>query len=231
MVEQHHGLRWAAGIALAAVGATAIYDRFGRRTASGVFAGVPRSAEFAQGRGTPQGPVDPNSKQAGYELADTNVRSLVIVMIVAIALMVAGVAGVFVMFASFDRHFIAQSARDTSEQRAAIVPPLPHLQADPYRDIDAMLMEQGHQLTTYGWTDAAHTLAHIPIERAMRQVVGKPFDSPATVDAAGPVGTDQALPARTVVPQAKPADHVQGEGRPGAIAPSYDPTKDKPGEK
>ena len=229
--ETCHGLRWIAGIALAAVGATAIFDRVTRKKVSGAFAGASPLAELAQGRGTPRGPVDPKSARAGYELVDTNVRNLVVIMVVSIVIMIAGVAGVFVMFASFDRHFIAQSASETPEQRAAVVPPLPHLQAEPYRDIDAMLMEQGHELTTYGWNDAGHTSAHIPIERAMRQVVGKPFDSAATRDATGPAGTDRAMPTQVGAPQAKPADHVQGEGRPGAVAPSYDPAQAEPGGK
>ena len=140
------------------------------------------------GRGAPRGPVDLKSKQAGYELADTNVRNLVVIMVVSIVIMAVGVAGVFAMFASFDRHFIAQSATDTKEQRAAIVPPLPHLQADPYREIDATLMEQTRQLTTYGWNGEARASAHIPIERAMRRVVGKPLDAPVGQDAAGQLG-------------------------------------------
>ena len=227
----NHGLRWAAGFALAAVGATALYDRARRTSGSGgAAAKADPQAEFSTGRGTPQAPVDRASRRAGYELADTNVRLLVIVMVVSITIMIAGLAGVFFMFASFDKHFLGQATAETPEQRAEIVPPLPHLQAEPYREIDATLMQQVQRLTTYGWNDAGHTSAHIPIERAMRQVVGKSLDASATADAAGPAGTSEAMPSlpafNAAIPQDKPANRVQGEGRPGAVAPSYDPAKD-----
>ena len=114
--------------------------------------------------------------------------------------------------------------RLTAEQRAPILPPLPHLQAEPYRDIDAVLMEQTRRLTTYGWNGPDHRDGHIPIERAIQQVVGKPLDGPAQADAAGPRGTDapqQATPAFNAdIQQQKPANRIQGEGNPNAVAPS-----------
>ena len=222
------GLRVAAGVALAAVGATAIYDRFRGKPSA-----IEVEREFLTGRGTSEGPVSAPSLAAGYEVEDTNVRMLIGIMVVAILIMVAGVAGVFRMYASFDRHFQSADIGMTTEQKAPIVPPLPHLQAEPYRDIDAMIMEEKQRITHYGWNDAAHTSAHIPIERAMRQVVGKPLDGTAQADARGPAGTDAAMPVLPAYdaarPQFKAADHVQGEGRPGAVSPSYDPkTEAKP---
>lgn len=191
-------------------------------------------AEFNVGRGEPSGPVDPKSRAAGYELNDTNIRKLVIVMVVAISLMVGGVVAVFFMYNGFDRHFMGQSRTDTAQQRQPIVPPLPHLQAEPYRDIDATTMEQQRRLTTYGYAEPDQKGAHIPIERAMQQVVGKPLDQAATADTAGPPGSTQPMRSlpdyNAAETQNKPANRAQGEGRPGAVAPSYIPAEHKPAD-
>ena len=215
----------AAGLAVAAVGASVLYDRYGRGTGrTNVSDEADASADLATGRGQSQGPVAVSSLDAGYEVEDTNVRGIVIVMAVAVALMILGVAAIFHMYAGFDRHFAAASSGLTVEQREAIIPPLPHLQAFPYRDIDALLTEQRQRIDSYGWSDPAHRQAHIPIAQAMRLVVGKSLDTPAAVDGnTAPISS--VLPAkRDVPPQAKPANHVQGEGRAGAIAPTYQPS-------
>ena len=147
-------------------------------------------------------------------------------------LMGGGLTSVFLMFARFDRGFRAPDKILTSVQRAPIAPPLPHLQANPYRDLNTVLMAQDRRLTTYGWNDPDHTSAHIPIERAMQQVVGKPLDATAEADAAGAPGTTQAFPAEPALeplrPQNKPANSVEGEGRAGKVAPSYDPKDERP---
>ena len=50
---------------------------------------------------------------------------------------------------------------DLGSNAPTIVPPLPHLQAEPYHEIEATLMEQKPTAsTTYGWNDAAHQSAH-----------------------------------------------------------------------
>lgn len=229
MAERHRErqinrpLIWAAGLAWAAVGATAIYDRF--KPQGGARQTAPKD-EFVAGRGKRRGPINAPSLAAGYEVADTDVRALAIIMVVSVTLVVIGLATVFRMYASFDRHFQAADTSLTAEQRAPIVPPLPHLQAQPFRDIDAMLMEQKRRLTSYGWDSPAGQRAHIPIERAMLLMVGKPLDK--TAQGAAEAGSSEmaaplVLPA--AAPQDKPANRIQGEGRPGVVAPSYNPSQ------
>jgi hypothetical protein len=41
------------------------------------------------------------------------------------------------------------------------------LQPDPAQDVAAFRAEKRRLLSTYGWVDHAHGIAHIPIERAM----------------------------------------------------------------
>ncbi len=231
------GLIAGLGLGLVAAGAsTAAYVGLRARRKQRAHEGLAPDSEFDAGRGEPRGPVNAKSREAGYEVEDTNIRVLAIIMVVSIAIMVAGVVGVFFMYDGFGRHFISQSKTDTAQQRQPIVPPLPHLQAEPNREIDATIMEQQRRLTSYGYAEPDRKGAHIPIERAMRQVVGKPLDGAAQADAAGvPVSTPgkpmPSLPAYDAArPRNKPANRVQGEGRPGAVAPSYNPAARKPSD-
>jgi hypothetical protein len=50
---------------------------------------------------------------------------------------------------------------------AQVVPPAPRLQADPPADRATQYRLQAQRLESYGWNDADHRVAHIPIERAM----------------------------------------------------------------
>lgn len=51
-------------------------------------------------------------------------------------------------------------------ERVAAVPAAPRLQPHPRHDLDTFRMDQAKR-DTYGWDDAAHTHARIPVERAM----------------------------------------------------------------
>lgn len=190
--------------------------------------------EEVSGRGRPTGGPDAESRESGYDVKDASVSALVKVIAISLTIMVVSVAAVFTMFSRFDHAYQEPNADLTAEQRAPIPPPLPHLQAEPYRDIDAVLMQQTQRLTTYGWNGADHTSAHIPIERAIQQVIGKPLDGEAQADAAGPKGSEAPQPATPAfnadLPQDKPANRVQGEGNPNAVAPSLapPPTETKP---
>ena len=224
--DARSGRRWTAATVAtfgAAWGATVLPVRLCRRPAHPT---LEEQGGSLAGRGRPGAKPSVRSREAGYETSDANVRSLVIIMIVAVMLMGGGLASVFLMFARFDRGFRAPDKVLTAVQRAPIDPPLPHLQEDPYRDLNVVLMEQDRRLTSYGWNDPDHTSAHIPIARAMQQVVGKPLDGTAEADAAGAPGSTQAFPSEPAVealrPQNKPANTVQGEGRADKVAPSYD---------
>ena len=211
----------------AAVGMAGAAAMFGGRNAKAKDTPAPES-EYPEaetsGRGEPAGGPDPESRESGYDVNDASVRSLVKVIAISLSLMIVSVAAVFFMFSRFDRAYQEPNGDLTAQQIAPIMPPLPHLQAEPYRDIDATLMQQTQRLTTYGWNGSDHTTAHIPIERAIQQVIGKPLDGSAQADAAGPKGSDAPQPAtpdyNADIPQEKPANRVQGEGNPNAVAPS-----------
>ncbi len=172
--QKTHGLRWAAAFAVATAGAVTFLGRARKKP-------TPSVTVRSSGRGTPSHAPSAASLMHGYETDDTNIRKLAMIMIGSIGIMIAGVATVFFMYTSFAKHDQAASGLLTRQQSAIIIPPEPHLQADPYRDIGAALMAQRQELTSYGWFDADHKRAHIPIDRGIALMIGQPFDSEATV--------------------------------------------------
>ena len=223
--------------AVAAVGAAAILGRVDRASDKDETTPVSEAAyplEEVSGRGEPAEGPDPESRESGYDLKDAKVSALIKIIAISLTTMIVSTTAVFYMFSRFDHAYREPDGTLTAEQRAPIVPPLPHLQAEPYRDIDAVLMEQTRRLTSFGWNSSDHTGAHIPIERAIQQVIGKPLDGPAQADAAGPKGSDAPQPATPALnadlPQDKPANRIQGEGNPNAVAPNL-PAPPAPGAK
>lgn len=87
------------------------------------------------------------------------------------ALMIVGAiaigmgAAFFVLHAGNDGHATPENAMHYGHP-----PPIAgdvKLQAVPANDIAAFRAEKQRLLSTYGWVDRAHGIAHIPIERAM----------------------------------------------------------------
>ncbi len=218
----------AAGAAVLAVGAGTAAMLGGREGRDkGSRPEVDDPAEDVSGRGNPSGGPDAESRESGFDVKDASVSALVKIIAVSLTVMVVSTAAVFYMFSRFDYAYQAPNKDLTAEQLKPVEPPLPHLQAVPYREIDATLMEQTQRLTTYGWNSSDHKAAHIPIQRAIQQVIGKPLDGSAEADASGPRGStapQQATPAYNAdIQQNKPADRIQGEGNPDKVAPSYTP--------
>ncbi|HEY6432302.1 MAG TPA: hypothetical protein VIZ17_10000, partial [Acetobacteraceae bacterium] len=51
--------------------------------------------------------------------------------------------------------------------------PAPQLQPDPRRDWQSFHTAEMQHLTTYGWIDKAHGIAHIPIAQAMQDIASQ----------------------------------------------------------
>jgi hypothetical protein len=196
-------LRWAAGIAFAAAGAVALFAN-GRGRARLAPASAPTADTVESGRGRPQGAPSADARAHGYETVDTDVRALALIMIVAILIMASGTALVFSVYAAFSRQDQAVGRTLTPEQARVIPPPEPRLQADPVKELAALLEAQRERLSTYGWSDGAPRTPHIPITRAMELVVGKPLDpAPLPAPLPAPAATPPS-PGATSSPGATP---------------------------
>ncbi|MBE7199113.1 MAG: hypothetical protein INR70_15120 [Parafilimonas terrae] len=120
-------------------------------------------------------PVDPTSTRLGYEVADARAGTLGTVMAVAVAIIFGSLAVLFIIVGGFLRTD-ARHAPLTQQQAAAIAPPGPPLQDDPFRDIAAMRAREGERLDGFAYLGQDQTHARIPLARAEAIVTGKPLD-------------------------------------------------------
>jgi hypothetical protein len=56
--------------------------------------------------------------------------------------------------------------------------PEPRLQADPTADLGRLRSSEDERLSTYGWIDAEHTAARIPIDRAIEILAERGLPEP-----------------------------------------------------
>ena len=115
------------------------------------------------------------SHDFGFEERDTRVRSIAIVMVVAVTIIASSIGGLFVFIGRI-RQADASHPPMTAQQTAAIIPPSPRLQDDPYRDLHLQQARETKLLETYSFADADRTHARIPLGRAMALVIGQPLD-------------------------------------------------------
>ena len=104
----------------------------------------------------------------GYEQRDVSVGALV-AFGGLLTLILATVLG-----ASHDLAFdLAKWAGPTPSPNVSPVfhPPVPTLEINPERDLTTFRQREDAQLSSYGWVDRAAGTVHIPIERAMDQMV------------------------------------------------------------
>lgn len=118
----------------------------------------------------------PDAATLGYEPRDMNARSIGWVLASMLATAAVLVGFVFLMVGLLQQGDTARYAGLTYEQTAPIVPPAPHLQVHPFRDLRQLRAREDARLHGYAWLDAAHTHARIPIEHAMALEVGRGLD-------------------------------------------------------
>ncbi len=129
-------------------------------------------------RGEPSTPPSAAALNAGYETEDISARDMGFIFATIAVVVFLLVGGVFIfinrMGAADHQRFV-----NRNEVPAAFYAPAgPLLQIQPRGDYAAYLRSQQIQLNQYGWENAAHSVAHIPVSRAMALVVGHSLDAP-----------------------------------------------------
>jgi hypothetical protein len=129
------------------------------------------------GRGRHRSSPSAAAISSGYEPKDISARDVSIILgaMAATTALVIGI--VFVTVWRFNINRNENLAKLTSQETAQIVPPSPHLQADPFADLARVQSREARLLSGYGWLNTNHTLARIPIDRAMTLSVGKSLDA------------------------------------------------------
>lgn len=130
-----------------------------------------------QGRGRHRTPPSPQALHAGHETKDINVRGTTMILagMAATTALVVGIT--FVMIWRFHVSQNQGWAKLTVIESAHSVPPGPHLEVNPLARLARHLAVQKHLLNTYGWASPDHTIARIPIDRAMILMAGKSLDA------------------------------------------------------
>lgn len=102
-------------------------------------------------------------RRIGHEPAMIAVRPVLRIAAVLFATVILTATGLYGLL----RHEVMPDQAEVAAA-AAPIPPPPRLQSDAPRDLAAQRAQEQQQLGGYGWIDAGHTLAHIPIDRAMQ---------------------------------------------------------------
>lgn len=143
----------------------------------GVGALFAKNEERIEAIGRPTAPPSAESLKEGYEVKDINVRRTVYILagMGAATALVVGI--VFVMIWRFNINRQAAWSHLTPQQTAALVPPAPRVPRDPFAHLARVRAREERLLHSYGWVSADHSMAHIPIDRAMALVAGKSLDT------------------------------------------------------
>ncbi len=128
------------------------------------------------GRGEPSVPPDPQAKSLGYETEDISTRMVGRILAGFAVTVVVSVTALTVMLHFFRGADNADQPPLTTQQSADIIPPGPHMQNDPYRDLRETQRAEEQKIGGYAWTDPAHTRARIPVARAMALVAGRSLE-------------------------------------------------------
>lgn len=131
-------------------------------------------------------PVDPRSKEDGFEHHDAKVKVLLMIgfgLLVALAVSLAGV-GLLVSY-----YHSAPEPPVTGLERDRIIPPPPRLETDALRNGHNVIREAEQRLEDYGWIDREAGVARIPLRRARTLLLERGW--PAPVEAS--VGRDVRL--------------------------------------
>lgn len=112
------------------------------------------------------------SHGAKHEKRDFHMDFVWIFVWSLLGLMVAGLALSFLLFAGYNRLWLAG---DTQPSRLAAGlpthPPGPRLQEKPAQDLTEFHARESETLNSYGWVEPNAGVVHIPIDRAMDLVL------------------------------------------------------------
>lgn len=137
---------------------------------------------------------DPNSVEAGRELADVSIPSLFhqafYLVIVCVAVWLA-MAGLFKF--AIGRMEAGDAPVSSLARPAGQLPPAPRLLTDEPANLREFRTGETRQLDEYGWTDKAAGTVHIPIDRAKELLLQRGLPVRAGQTAATPEQTRQVV--------------------------------------
>lgn len=128
------------------------------------------------GRGEPATPPAPETLAKGFETEDMSAATMGM-LTVGLGVAIAVAIWLMVMMLQSFKADRAEAPPLTAQQTASLEPPSPRLQNNPLGDIAALRLHELMLLNNYGWVDANHQRARIPIGIAIGRTVGQTLDS------------------------------------------------------
>lgn len=135
-----------------------------------------RQVLMGTGRGVPSTRPSATSLRRGHETEDMSARDMAFVLL-GLAGFVTVFSGAAIGMAALFHTWNRSPVPLTREQTARIAPPGPHLQANPHADLRDERAREEQLIHGYAWLDTGHTVARIPIGRAMALTAGTSLDA------------------------------------------------------
>lgn len=121
-------------------------------------------------------PVDPRSKEDGFEHHDANVKVLLVIGFGLLAALVVSLAGVGLLVSYYESK---PEASVTPLEREVVVPPQPRLENNPFLNAQQVMRDGEKQLRHYAWVDREAGVARIPLQRARVLLLERGWPAPA----------------------------------------------------
>lgn len=125
-------------------------------------------------------PVDPQSREDGFEHRDVNIKALLYIGFGLLATVGVSLAGVGLLVAYYNAQ---PEALVTALERDRIIPPQPRLESDPRGNGEQLNHAADSHLARYAWVDRDAGVARIPLERARALLLRRGWPEP--VEASG----------------------------------------------
>jgi hypothetical protein len=119
-----------------------------------------------------------------HEPRDVRVGGVVLFGIVLSATLLGAPFVLGRLFSEFRGRADRQDRPRSPFREERVLPPEPRLQTNPGEDLKALKREEDRRLESYGWIDRERQVLHIPIERALDQVIRRGFPARAAARSA-----------------------------------------------
>lgn len=114
----------------------------------------------------------------GYEPSDISVKTIALILLAFAIVSGVSIALVLWLHPLMQREALRSAGPATVAETTQLPAPPIQLQAQPLLDVAALHQREDAVLDHYGWVDKANGVAHIPIDEAMKRVVGQSLDAP-----------------------------------------------------
>ncbi|MCP9337931.1 hypothetical protein [Stutzerimonas xanthomarina] len=121
-------------------------------------------------------PVDPRSKEDGFEHHDADVNVLLMIGFGLLAALALSLAGVGLLVSYYESK---PEAMVTPFERETVIPPQPRLENNPFLNAQQVMRDGEEQLRHYAWVDRAAGIARIPLRRAQDLLLERGWPAPA----------------------------------------------------